>query len=538
MQRVILDTTKTELTTAMFNSGAAIYVVKTDYNVNSMVLLPTGSELIIEEGSIKLSSYGTGSMPNGIYLLCGTQTSLSTYQYQSFCLTSGCINNGYEYDSQTRAFYIKYKPKLTKFLNAGDYIRHPSAVNIQMKLTSECRIMLPINTAMLTINIASNKVNNIQIDGKCYCYMQAENCKFERVFGSVDGWVLNSNTVNRMLFNRFENCEFTAEDFAGNRRTPFSNFFSLIVQATTVSGTDTKPLNRLDVKDCVFENVGLSGNIQADNCTFLFGSNLNLNGGTLQCEAQSRILNCYFDGRKDTANIPELTSPVINGQDAKNIIIYGCTFVSYKSLSSEEHDDNSIIVIKSIYNTEDPSTTSTDSVTKYLDLATGMAVRSCTFNLAAFTGSAIKLWADPAINNRHNPLLNSLCTTIENNYLDMPNAECFVNCRDFNGLVTINSNVGCVNNTLVLLGETVLQTVEDNDVTRGRFMSVKGNILRFQEYDTSALKDGSMSILKGYYDCNIDLVDNTVEGSLWDFNYSADIQNSRGVIRITDKELV
>ena len=68
MNRIILSPTDGVLRSEMFNAGTAIYVIKGECTVKSRLILPQGSTLLIEDGSVGLSNAGaTGAFPNGIY---------------------------------------------------------------------------------------------------------------------------------------------------------------------------------------------------------------------------------------------------------------------------------------------------------------------------------------------------------------------------------------------------------------------------------------------------------------------------------------
>lgn len=85
---------------------------------------------------------------------------------------------------------MTYRQTDSVFMKTGDYIKNVEPDNFKLKLSADCRILSPERTNSANLHIVSNKVNTIQIDGKCNFQLFAENCKFERIFACVQGMVL------------------------------------------------------------------------------------------------------------------------------------------------------------------------------------------------------------------------------------------------------------------------------------------------------------------------------------------------------------
>ena len=89
-----------------------------------------------------------------------------------------------------------------------------------------------------------------------------------------------------------------------------------------VSIGDNGGAAHLTMRDCELDNIGLSGEMHVDNCTFIYGDNLNYNNEAIHCASHSRILNSKFDGN-GTTNLLYDVIDCFNGHD---IVIGNCTF--------------------------------------------------------------------------------------------------------------------------------------------------------------------------------------------------------------------
>ncbi len=541
MEKVILNSNSTEglpeLTQSLFNAGAAIYCVESNYELKSQIVLPVGSKLIIQGGSIKLGKEGNRSQPNGIFLLCSNQNSLVNRSYSTLCLTAKAkyikVN-----DPTSGSYSIIYSESLTVFMGDGDYINNVAPDNFEMRLTCDCRLMLPKSTNPAILNIHSNKVNTIQIDGKCKFQIMADNCKLERIFACTEGMVLVNDSDTESGASRFENCEIFATSFAPLLTPPSSFFLSIWATTSNSQNHSVDVTNSLNLHDCVVRNLGLVGTVNAENCRFVYGSNLTTKQVAIKCSAHSRIINSLFDGQDNIIGNQDFFNSVIDCSGGQDVLIDGCAFIDYKGKGGT---GCRMINITLGYNVPLSSGGSGDA--DKIDPLNGAIIRNCHFDLPKFTGSAIEVWNDPKNANIQDRSQNRQFTLIDGNYLNMPVASAFVNCLRFSDYVIVRNNFGCVNKRLVLVNQFVPDHtgsgLTDNDRARNKVhdLIIEGNILRYQEYTQEDVPDG-MLILQGTYIENLVLADNYVEGSLWSM-WPTDIEgNLTGVVRVVNNQSV
>ncbi len=359
-----------ELTQSMFNKGAALYIIKGNFEVKSKIVLPKGSELRIDEGSIRFGEKNNGAnndneTPNGIYLLCNNQETIDNRPYKTLCLTSFGIKSGVieinkpsDTDNPIK-HVLTYTQTLTEFLKDGDYIKNIESDNFEMRLTANCRLMMPTSTEKYVayLRVVSNKVNTIQIDGKSNFSLTAENCKIERIFANKDGFVLCNRLPGTAEMSRFINCEIFAEDFAMDNKKlePYdSNFLSIwaTFELRIMNNKDIpfeeqpESFNTLTLRGCTVKNIGLTGSVNVNNCKFYFGRNLVDNYETIHASNHSRITNCIFDGQADVIKDLVLKADVIDLFNGHNIIISGCAFVNYNGVKGP---GCTMITVKSHY---------------------------------------------------------------------------------------------------------------------------------------------------------------------------------------------
>lgn len=525
-----------------FNDNNTTYIIKGDCIIASKIKLPAGCELIIDGGSITLnepSTTGTTSQPKGIFLLGSNQTTIGSSTYSTLCLTSKAEKTGVNKPTDGKHTVV-YRQTSSVFMKDGDYIKNVEPDNFEMKLTADCRVLLPHQTSRAQLLILSNKVNTIQIDGKCNYQLHAENCKFERIFACSDGMCFVNRTVGTTETSRFDNCEIFASNFDSSLTPYDSSFLSIWTYYAGEPANSLTTLNRLILHDCVVTNLGLTGTVLVDNCTFLFGPNVNNNYETIHCSNHSRITNCIFDGRENITGIPKLNSDVIDTFNGHDIIIDGCTFKDYKS---DGEAGRTMITVKSHYYTGTVPPTETGQVSNFLGPQNGVVIRNCFFDLPTFTGSAIEVWNGPADSGTQDRSLNRQFTLIEGNYMEMPKAAAFVNCFRFSDYVAVRNNSGCVNNRLVLVNPKVPDpsnpdiTGDDRPNNKAHNLIIEGNILRYQKYKKADVPNG-MLILTGTYIDNLVLANNSVEGSLWSM-WPTDINgNLSGTIRVINNESI
>lgn len=409
MKRIVLDSINVYLTQSFFNAGAAIYVVKSDYKLNSKVVLPAGSELRIEGGSISLQvpwNQSPSAQSYGIYILCSNQEKAGSENYSTLCVTSRAavrsVGSGIEGKQA-----LGYVQTSSLFMKEGDYIKNVEPDNFEMKLTTDCRILLPKDTNKANLSILSNKVNTIQIDGKCNFQLHAKNCKFERIFACPSGMVLVSTVeldtitdnkdANKITYSSplntyslFENCEIFASDGVSlDANDPY--FLSIVatVDAMRIENPSDEYyeniqnkihtleiINSLVLQDCVISNIGLTGSVNIDNCSFLFGSNYNKNGSLIRVSKYSRIKNCIFDGREKIIGTPKLSADVIDIICSRDIIIEGCTFKAYSTL---EEEDCSVIRLTSQYYIDTTTENTEDENNKIKVSQNGVSIKNCFF---------------------------------------------------------------------------------------------------------------------------------------------------------------
>lgn len=135
------------LTSKLLNSENTLYVIQGDYTVESLVLLPHGSELRVEYGSISLSDSYNKDQPDqpdqlyGIFMLLPGQDEIDDRPYYTLCLTSRAVNPT-KNESEGK-ITLSYTQTHTVFMKDGDFIRNINEVYFEMRLTADCRILLP-----------------------------------------------------------------------------------------------------------------------------------------------------------------------------------------------------------------------------------------------------------------------------------------------------------------------------------------------------------------------------------------------------------
>lgn len=342
------------LSPSALTTNDAIYIVRDDFEIIEPINLPLGCELRIQGGSIKAS--GIEKDANGNTIVKGKiymtpQPSTNASRNKEFYLRLTIASTAQE---SVTGNTIDYTPNEEVFLADGCVLKSTTDYHFEIYVNTLCRIMLP-QEPRGTLHINSDKVNSIQIDGKCDFQIHAENCKFQRIFANVWGCGMINRIKHNIDYNIFENCEIWAKDYPLQLSTipnNNSNFLSLttgvIVDDKTQSTTpSTETINWLILKDSIISNLGISGTVNVNHCTFLFGNNPNNNYETIHCGNYSRITNCLFDGRSKLGHIaPPLAQDLIDTFNGHDIIIDGCTFTGYTAASTGV---SNLFTIKSHY---------------------------------------------------------------------------------------------------------------------------------------------------------------------------------------------
>lgn len=598
MKYITINSNAKYLEQKTFVENSAVYVVNGDYIVNSQITLPSCCELRIEEGSITLESSNETSLdlqagsykPNGFYLLCSDQKDIKAeydenqnnkaiLNYPVLCLTSKAIKVENEDLSDNNSPIkvkgtMRYEQTSSVFMKSGDYIKNIEPDNFEMRLTADCRILLPEGTNKANLYIFSDKVNTIQIDGKCNFQLFAENCKFERIFACEHGMVLtnrvdvindisdNNDSTNMYLsgdncYSLFKDCEIFAEDFDSNLIPPDTSFLSIWtnvgIRKVSKPESDTyaivhpkikalEVINRLIMHNCIIKNIGISGTVSVDNCLFLFGPNVNNNYETIHCSNHSRITNCVLDGRENIKGVPKLNADVIDTFNGHDIIIEGCTFKSFSGPNGSREACN-LITVKSHYYSGDPDIEKQDQMSNFIGPQNVVIIRNCFFDLPIFAGSALEVWNGPADLPKQDRAINRQFTIIEGNYIEMPKAEAFVNCLMFSDYVIVRNNIGCVNKQLVIVNERFKDPTNsdleynDKPINKAHNLIIEGNNLRYHKYKKTEVPNG-MLIFTGTCIDNLVLANNTVEGSLWSMWQTDKRFNLSGTVRVINNESI
>lgn len=544
MEQIILSQSivngRNILSPSALTTNDAIYIVRDDFEIVEPINLPLGCELRIEGGSIKASKLDDNAPLRGkIYMTPQPQpkSSRNTEFYDRLTIASTAKES---VSDNT----ISYTPNEGVFLADGCVLKSTTDYHFEIFVNTPCRIELP-EEPRGTLHINSDKVNSIQIDGKCDFQIHAENCKFQRIFANKCGWAMTNRIEHNTDYNIFENCEIWANDFPKNANTD-SNFLSLsagviIGNETNTTNPSTETINWLIIKDSMISDLGINGTINVSNCTFLFGSNTNNNYETIHCGNHSRITNCLFDGRQEAGiQIPNLTADVIDLFNGHDIIIDGCTFIGY---ISENEAGRNIITVKSHYaqpaptpETPQPNDNPANS-DRLGGPQNGVIIRNCHFDLPKFLGYVIEVWNGVVNSANENRELNRQFTLIESNYIYAPYAK-FVNCYSFTDYLTIRNNVGQID-MLVYIPDELPGQYGNGNRNIVHNLIVDGNILRSQiplNNPDGKPRDPGMRILWGTSVENIELVNNKVLGYLWGgLNYTTQEYVS-GVVRITNNE--
>ncbi len=537
----------------------AIYIVRHDFEVVEPVSLPLGCELRIEGGSIKAS--GTTKDDNDhtivkgkIYMTPVPENSSRNTEHYSLLTIASTANESISGNS------IEYTPNEEIFLADGCYLKSTTGYHFEIYVNTPCRIMLPQlkDSRRGTLHIKSDKVNSIQIDGKCDFQIHAENCKFQRIFACKWGWCTINRLAHNIDYSIFENCEIWANDYPLPLSTiPHnnSNFLSLSagVIKDELSGVEShrassEVLNWLIIKDSVISNLGINGNINVNNCTFLFGSNCNDNYETIHCGSHSRITNCLFDGRQKSGQaVPNLTADVIDVYNGHDIIIDGCTFIDFQA--DKVAPGRNMITVKSHY--FDPVNSGvSDNTSDVIGVQNGTIIRNCYFDLSDYIGGIIEVWNGVYGNIVEHRELNRQFTLVDANYIYAPNASNFVNCFGFTDYLTVSNNVGQVQQ-LVFVNDNYPNVnnnpIEGDDKNMVHNLVIDNNTLRVQYYkpidwnnpNTSQnQKNTGMNILWGTHIDNLELTNNKVEGYIWGGLNNDSVLNLSGTIRICNNESV
>lgn len=514
-----------KLLESMMAQADTVYIVRSDYEINTSVRLHNGSELRIEGGSIR---------GGRIYIpYVGQDWRNRNTEYYSVLTLSSRANRNVENGA------VKYTDSKSVFLTDGCYIKSTHSNDFDMYLKAPCRVMLPFKTPKCTLHIASDKSNTIQIDGRANFQLHAEDCLFERIFACQFGWSLDNPLANSTDYNIFERCDIFAEDYPLSKSNLSSNFMSLVAGIAQPSqNVEDEPdrtsetLNCLTMRDCVVENLGLNGYVHVENCSFLFGNNVNDNFETIHCDSHSRILNCTFDGRYGLMpNIPALNADVIDTFNGHDIIIDGCTFVAYKSAVNGA--GYNLITVKSHYtdpNGDDvpasPSWGTVDS--EIVGPQYGVIIRNCYFDLPKYESVIIEVWNGVRNSTTEVRSLNRQFTLIEDNYLNISFLGTFLNCVGFTDYTTVRGNVGTVGK-LVYINDNYLSHKDKNVVHN---LIIDGNILRFTDPEETL----GMTILYGTHIDNLELTNNKVMGYVWNDLNNTTVVNLSGTIRVCDNE--
>ena len=522
------------LTQRELNKLDTIYIVESDFTLGGNLTLPNGCELRIEGGSIK-SGKDKGFriyMPNN----SDSYKSRNTDYYSYLTLASPATPNVDE--SQNKIIYTETE---AVFMTDGDYIKSTADDHFEIHTTTECRVMLPGSGAPRgTLHITSDKVNSIQIDGKSNFQMHAENCRFERIFANKDGWSMVNRRKNHTDYNIFTNCDIWASDYPLNKDNNPAGSNFLTISAGVVAGEKdpdnrtSEQMNWLILRDCMVDNVGLQGTVHVENCTFLFGYNVNDNYETIHCGSHSRILNCTFDGRNSIGESPlPLSADVIDLYNAHDVVIDGCTFIAYTAKLNAEGQivpGINMISVKSHYSSNPDSCPAGSVLSNCIGPQNGVIIRNCYFDLPDFVGYIIEPWNGVTDGPNENRQLNRQFTLIENNYIYAPNSVGFINCFGFTDYVTIRNNVGQIDMLVMAQGNYPGTDGDDKNVTHN--LIIDGNILRFQDGGGNK----GMTILYGSRIDNLELTNNKVYGYLWNGLDNARANNLSGIIKICNIE--
>lgn len=527
------------LSPSALTTDDAIYIVRHDFEVVESVLLPLGCELRIEGGSIKASGT-TKDVNNRIIVkgkICMTpiQDSRNTQFYNQLTIASTATE-------QISDNSIEYTPNEEIFLANGCVLKSTTDYHFEIYVNTPCRIMLP-EEPRGALHISSDRVNSIQIDGKCDFQIHAENCKFQRIFACKWGWCTINRLAHNIDYSIFENCEIWANDYPKKDDTG-SNFLSLsagVILGNTSNTTtpSSETINWLIIKDSMISNLGINGTVNVSNCTFLFGSNTNDNYETIHCGSHSRITNCLFDGRQEAGiQIPNLTADVIDLYNGHDIIIDGCTFIGY---ISENNAGRNIITDKSHYanpapTPENPQPNDNPANSDRLGgPQNGIIIRNCHFDLSKFLGCIVEVWNGVVNSGNENRELNRQFTLIESNYIYAPYAK-FVNCYSFTDYLTIRNNVGQID-----MLAFIPDTLPDGNRNVVHNLIIDGNILRSQIpilNPDGKPRDPGMVILWGTSLENIELTNNKVVGYLWGGLNNTTAKSLSGTIRIFGNETI
>ncbi len=539
------------LTQEALDTPNAIYIIKHDFVIKKSIKLYNGCELRVEDGSI------TGGK---IFLPVENESNDSKFDY-------GMLSIGECYDPDNSQAG-EQKP----FFADGCFIKSKRPNHFDIFVNTECRIMLGEHynySERATLHLMSNKVNSIQIDGKCGYQIHAENCRFQRIFECPDGWSFVNRLPNNVDYNIFENCIIWADDYAKEEKTD-SAFLALVAGVSSNKPNNTpsttESLNWLIMRNCIIDNLGLDGSVDVDNCNFLFGSNTNDNYETIHCGNHSRIRNSYFDGCYSTKKV-ELTADVIDVYNRHNIIIEGCTFTGYMANT----DGRNIITIKShYYYPNPPENNEWDNTSDIRGAQHRVIVRNCYFDLDDYIGSIIVVWNGPFVTELDKYIgdkddnglnktdierreYNRRFTLIENNYVNANRSPCFVNCLAFADNVTVRNNMCCVRYIVSVAdgyrqektGEDVNkpQKADDDKIrvnfyTKSHDLVIEGNTIfgKVIEELGGVTSTGPGNILYGSHIDNIVLSNNRTGGYIWLGLRNQNLANITGVVRICDNE--
>lgn len=174
------------LSPSALTTNDAIYIVRDDFEIVEPINLPLGCELRIEGGSIKASKLNENDPVRGkIYMTPQPPTNSSrNIEYYARLTIASTAKESVSDNT------ISYTPNEGVFLADGCVLKSTTDYHFEIFVNTPCRVMLPElkDNRRGTLHINSDKVNSIQIDGKCDFQIHAENCKFQRIFACEWGW--------------------------------------------------------------------------------------------------------------------------------------------------------------------------------------------------------------------------------------------------------------------------------------------------------------------------------------------------------------
>lgn len=282
---------------------STVYIIRYNYNLGGQTFtIPYNSLLIFDGGSIN----------NGTVIFTSFRLSFTS---------SYTIVGPTSYLSSLNSFYDCYVVSSTSTL---------------------CNLYSQNSIDDLTVKfwIHSDRVTPITLEANTNASGKFSSCKFVKNANAVRFVNRTNNTTNII----FEDCEVSATTFT---RPTDTNSVITVEDGRTIIDFDNPPTPyprptvcnvTLKCRNCLFDNVGLSGHMDLENCVFKVGSNNLFGNEVAHLYRDSVVKSCLFyspDGFTPTVPTDSQGNPysyddILDCYTGGNVLIQHCIFKNIK----------------------------------------------------------------------------------------------------------------------------------------------------------------------------------------------------------------